>query len=142
MKLRTQLQILRDCSLQCRSWIFVWPIAGFVGLASTRRKKCNRPDSSPAIIVCPFGVAAQTVIPLSPVNVAIFWLLSRSQTRNVASVSGNRKPPVGGDLTADTGPEWPGQRGLELAGYQNPNAQGGIGGAGETADRPSGMPRP
>jgi hypothetical protein len=48
-------------------------------------KKCTRPDLSPATIVRRLGATAQERIALSPVKVAITFLVCQSQTLSVKS---------------------------------------------------------
>jgi hypothetical protein len=51
----------------------------------SNRKKCTRPDASPATIVTPSGATAQQVNALSPVKLAIIPRFSKSQTLRVLS---------------------------------------------------------
>jgi hypothetical protein len=69
-----------------RSRTFLSPIAGFVLSASRSRRKCNRPDESPAITVRPSGATAQLVMLSSPVKETITSPLSRSKTNSVCSL--------------------------------------------------------
>ncbi|RUT09880.1 hypothetical protein DSM106972_003750 [Dulcicalothrix desertica PCC 7102] len=51
----------------------------------SKRRKCRRPDVSPATIVAPSEVTAQQLILLSPVKLAISFLDCKSQTFSVVS---------------------------------------------------------
>src|SRR5262249_16276611 len=85
-----------------KSWIFVSPVASFVLSASMRRRKCTRPDSSPATIIRPSGVTAQLFIVSSPVKTAISCPLSKSQSRSVRSHEAERaRRPSGVTATAE-----------------------------------------
>ena len=53
---------------------------------SFNRKKCDRPDASPATIVTPSGATAQQNIALSPIKLAISCLLSKSHSFKVLSI--------------------------------------------------------
>lgn len=51
----------------------------------SKRRKCRRPDASPATIVMPSGAKAQLINPLSPVKQVISLPISKSQTLRVLS---------------------------------------------------------
>ena len=52
----------------------------------SRRRKCKRPNLSPATIVTSSGATAQHCNALSPVKLAIIFLLGKSQTLRVLSL--------------------------------------------------------
>jgi hypothetical protein len=76
--------------------------------ASMNRRKCTRPERSPAIIVRPSGATAQLDTSPSPVKVAISFPLSRSQSRSVRSCEPETaRRPSGVTATALTQLVWP-----------------------------------
>jgi hypothetical protein len=123
----------------CRNWIFVSPVEGFIGSASASRRKCTRPNPSPATIVLPSGAITQLCMGFSPVKVATSFPLSRFQSRNVPSGEADTAwSPSDVTAMAKTLSVWPSSVRSVLPLFRS-QSRGVYSRETETARRPSGV---